>query len=285
MRVELLAPDTRLWYRPLAVAEPFGLGDVRHFDLPDLAAAMGAAFTLGKLASVDTARRLAYTEPGGAVSYSSLLIATGALPTPAVHGALTFRGPADVETAWRRLGGVPLVLEGYIAFDREVSQIGVRSRDGAVALYPLVENHHKDGILRLTLAPAPDLTPALQEQAARAIRGVLDELDYVGVLAIEFFQKGEALIANEMAPRVHNSGHWTIEGAVTSQFENHVRAICGLPLGDTRTVAERVEMLNLIGTSGAEAAATLADPAVHLHLYGKAEARAGRKMGHVTRMG
>src|SRR5262249_25789487 len=121
-------------------------------------------------------------------------------------GQVVLQRTSDIDLAWRRLGGVPLVLEGFISFEREVSQIAVRGPDGTVALYPLVENHHRDGILRLTLAPAPDLTPELETQAAAAIRAVLEDLNYVGVLTIEFFQKGEALIANEMAPRVHNSG-------------------------------------------------------------------------------
>ena len=194
-------------------------------------------------------------------------------------GQFAIRQPADVPAAWRALGGVPLVLEGFIDFDRELSQIAVRGRDGAVAHYPLVENHHAEGILRLTLAPAPNLNPKLEEQAGRAIRSVLEELDYVGVLAIEFFQKGEALIANEMAPRVHNSGHWTIEGARTSQFENHLRALLGWPLGPTEAVAHSA-MVNLIGRLP-EPPAVLAVPGAHLHFYGK-KPRAGRKLGHAT---
>jgi 5-(carboxyamino)imidazole ribonucleotide synthase len=194
-------------------------------------------------------------------------------------GQQMIRLAGDVATAWRSLGGVPLVLEGFIAFDRELSQLAVRGRDGAFALYPLVENHHADGILRLTLAPAPDLTPALQALAGDAIHRVMQELDYVGVLAIEFFQKGDTLIANEMAPRVHNSGHWTIEGARTSQFENHLRAILGWPLGSTEAVAFSA-MLNLIGRVPAPPD-VLAVPGTHLHFYGK-KPRAGRKLGHAT---
>jgi 5-(carboxyamino)imidazole ribonucleotide synthase len=222
-------------------------------------------------------------------SFAELEAAAARIGLPAVlktrrlgydgKGQFVLRQPGDVRAAWRALGGVPLVLEGFIAFDREVSQLGVRARDGTLALYPLVENHHADGILRLSLAPAPALTDALQQQAGEAIRRVLEHLDYVGVLAIEFFQKGEALIANEMAPRVHNSGHWTIEGARTSQFENHLRAVAGWPLGATEAVGYSA-MVNLIGTLP-EPARVLAVPGAHLHLYGK-KPRPGRKLGHVT---
>jgi 5-(carboxyamino)imidazole ribonucleotide synthase len=194
-------------------------------------------------------------------------------------GQFVLHSPQDIPIAWRSLGGVPLVLEGFVAFDRELSQLGVRGPDGAVALYPLVENHHEGGILRLSLAPAPGLTDDLQQQAGEAVRRLLDHLDYVGVLAVEFFQKGQALIANEMAPRVHNSGHWTIEGARTSQFENHLRAVAGWPLGPTEAVAHSA-MLNLIGTLP-DPARVLAVPGAHLHLYGK-KPRPGRKLGHAT---
>jgi 5-(carboxyamino)imidazole ribonucleotide synthase len=222
-------------------------------------------------------------------SFADLQRAVGIIGLPAVlktrrlgydgKGQFVLRNPADVVVAWRSLGGVPLILEGFVAFDREVSQLGVRGRDGSVALYPLVENHHEGGILRLSLAPAPGMTETVQHQAGEAMRRVLEHLQYVGVLAIEFFQKGEALIANEMAPRVHNSGHWTIEGARTSQFENHLRGIAGWALGRTEAVAHSA-MLNLIGTLP-DPAKVLAVPGAHLHLYGK-KPRPGRKLGHAT---
>jgi 5-(carboxyamino)imidazole ribonucleotide synthase len=225
-------------------------------------------------------------------SFADLEKAVQALGLPAVlktrrlgydgKGQVVLRAPADVPRAWRVLGGVPLVLEAFIAFDRELSQLAVRARDGSLVLYPLVENHHRDGILRLTLAPAPDLTEALARQAGEAIRKVMERLDYVGVLAIEFFQKGEELLANEMAPRVHNSGHWTIEGARTSQFENHLRAVVGWPLGPTEALGP-CAMVNLIG-SVPDPRAVLAVHEAHLHLYGK-RARPGRKLGHVTVLG
>jgi 5-(carboxyamino)imidazole ribonucleotide synthase len=185
----------------------------------------------------------------------------------------------DVEKARRELPNVPLILEKFVAFTREVSMLGVRSKTGETAFYPVVENHHRGGILRLSLAPAPHLTNALQEAAEEATRMVLQELGYVGVLCIEFFDLAGKLLANEMAPRVHNSGHWTIEGAVTSQFENHLRAILGMPLGATSAIGHSA-MINLIGEIP-EDAAVLAVPNTHLHLYGKAP-RPGRKLGHVT---
>jgi 5-(carboxyamino)imidazole ribonucleotide synthase len=194
-------------------------------------------------------------------------------------GQYVLREPADIDRAWEAIGGVPLLLEGFVAFDRELSILAVRGRDGATAFYPLVENRHEEGILRLTTAPAPGLDPALQRAAETLAGRVLAEFDYVGVLAIELFQRGDELLANELAPRVHNSGHWTIEGAETSQFENHLRAICGLPLGATAPRGH-VAMINLIGTIP-DAAAVLAIPGAHLHLYGKAP-RPRRKVGHVT---
>ncbi|MCW8131134.1 MAG: 5-(carboxyamino)imidazole ribonucleotide synthase [Planctomycetota bacterium] len=193
-------------------------------------------------------------------------------------GQAVLRDAADVEQAWKQLGGTPLILEGFVRFERELSILGVRAQDGATAFYPLAENHHRDGILRLSLAPAPDLTPALQAQAEALSQKVLDRLQYVGVLAIELFQVNGTLLANEMAPRVHNSGHWTIEGAACSQFENHLRAVCGLPLGGTAAMPSA--MLNLIG-SAPPPEAILAVPGAHFHWYGK-DPRPGRKIGHVT---
>jgi 5-(carboxyamino)imidazole ribonucleotide synthase len=175
--------------------------------------------------------------------------------------------------------GIPYILEKFVPFARELSVIAVRARTGETAVYPLVENHHRGGILRLSLAPAPHLDPAVQRSAEQAARAVFDALQYVGVLAIEFFEQNGKLLANEMAPRVHNSGHWTIEGALTSQFENHLRAVVGLPLGSTLAIGCSA-MLNLIGETP-DAAEVLAIRDTHLHLYGKA-ARAGRKLGHVT---
>jgi 5-(carboxyamino)imidazole ribonucleotide synthase len=194
-------------------------------------------------------------------------------------GQHVLRGPGDADAAWRRLGGVPLILEGFVDFARELSVLATRGRDGDTACYPLIENVHRDGILRASLAPAPGVSATLQAEAARVAHRVLDALDYVGVLAIELFEADGRLFANELAPRVHNSGHWTIEGAETSQFENHLRAVVGWPLGSTAPRGVSV-MINLIGTLP-DVAAVLAVPDAHLHLYGKA-ARPGRKLGHVT---
>jgi 5-(carboxyamino)imidazole ribonucleotide synthase len=174
---------------------------------------------------------------------------------------------------------VPFILERFVQFTRELSVLAVRARTGETTVYPLVENHHRGGILRLSLAPASRLDPAIQRAAEQAANSVFDELQYVGVLAIEFFEQDGRLLANEMAPRVHNSGHWTIEGALTSQFENHLRAVVGLPLGATHAIGSSA-MLNLIGEVP-DPADVLAIRDAHLHLYGKTP-RAGRKVGHVT---
>jgi 5-(carboxyamino)imidazole ribonucleotide synthase len=187
------------------------------------------------------------------------------------------RKTADVDLAWQALGGVPLILEGFVRFEREVSIIGARSTRGEVRAYPVVDNTHRDGILRVTLAP--HRSAALQAAAERHLRKLLRHFDYAGILTIEFFVQKGRLVANEMAPRVHNSGHWTIEGAATSQFENHLRAILGLPLGDTRAVGHAA-MVNFIG-SMPDREQVMALPGVHFHDYGKA-ARPGRKIGHCT---
>jgi 5-(carboxyamino)imidazole ribonucleotide synthase len=194
-------------------------------------------------------------------------------------GQFVLRQQDGAQRAWEAIGGPPLLLERFVHFERELSILAVRGKNGESRFYPLVENHHQDGILRLSLAPAPNLTYALQSQAEDYATRVLETLDYVGVLAIELFQCKGRLLANEMACRVHNSGHWTIEGAETSQFENHLRAICGLPLGAT-TAFGCSAMLNLIGTTP-EPQNVLTIPETHLHLYGKS-ARPGRKLGHVT---
>jgi 5-(carboxyamino)imidazole ribonucleotide synthase len=187
------------------------------------------------------------------------------------------RKPSDLDRAWDELGKSPLLYENLVPFDAEVSVIAVRGADGELAFYPLNLNVHRDGILRLTRAPYGNA--ALTRQAQRAARKLLTHFNYVGVLTIEFFVKRGKLVANEMAPRVHNSGHWTIEGAETSQFENHVRAIAGLPLGSTRARGHSA-MINLIGELPTRDP-LLAEPGLHWHDYGKS-ARPGRKLGHLT---
>ena len=193
------------------------------------------------------------------------------------RGQRVLKKRADVGPAWEALGSVPLVLEGFVKFDREVSIVGARSTRGETRAYPVVTNTHREGILRVTVAPTRDAR--LQRAAEGHLRRVLDHFDYAGVLTIEFFVERGRLVANEMAPRVHNSGHWTIEGAVTSQFENHLRAILGMPLGDTRAVGHAA-MVNYIGTMP-DRDRILALPGAHHHDYGKAP-RAGRKLGHCT---
>ncbi|HIE55797.1 MAG TPA: 5-(carboxyamino)imidazole ribonucleotide synthase, partial [Chromatiaceae bacterium] len=191
-------------------------------------------------------------------------------------GQVVLREGDDLEAAWKHIGEVPAIFEGFVDFQRELSIVSVRSRSGEVAFYPLAHNVHHRGILRISRDLHEDSVQALAESYARK---VLERLDYIGVLAIEFFQLGDHLLANEMAPRVHNSGHWTIEGSVTSQFENHLRAILDWPLGDTSSTG-RAAMLNLIGELP-DTRRILQVPGVHLHLYGKAPRR-GRKLGHVT---
>jgi 5-(carboxyamino)imidazole ribonucleotide synthase len=186
---------------------------------------------------------------------------------------------ADIEAGWNELGQHPLLLEGFVRFQRELSLLGVRDRAGNTVFYPLIENHHRQGILRVSWAPAPAVTPVLQTQAEHFCQRLLAHLDYVGVLALELFESDGHLHANEMAPRVHNSGHFSIEAARTSQFENHLRAVLGLPLGSTE-LPEPSAMLNLVGALP-DSKSVLAVEGAHLHLYGKAP-RPGRKVGHIT---
>lgn len=222
---------------------------------------------------------------------SDLTAAVGRIGLPGVlktrtmgydgKGQARLRTAADLDRAWAELGGQPLIYEGYVAFTREVSLLGVRGRKGEIAFYPLTENVHERGILAYSRAPFA--SAKLQREAERHVRAILTKFRYVGVLAVEFFVDRGRLVANEMAPRVHNSGHWTIEGAVTSQFENHVRAIAGLPLGSTKAVGHSA-MVNFIGRLPKTAKA-LAESGLHLHDYGKSEARPGRKLGHATYVG
>jgi 5-(carboxyamino)imidazole ribonucleotide synthase len=192
-------------------------------------------------------------------------------------GQAVMRTQADVQSAWDTLKGQPLVLEKFIPFDREASIVGVRGKDGT-AFYPLVHNVHRDGILHVTRAPG-GFSPALQSQAESSLTKLFDALGYIGVCTIEFFVVGDSLVANEVAPRVHNSGHWTIEGAMTSQFANHVRAVAGLPLGSTIPLGKSA-MINIVGTIPSVPDLLKLD-GVYVHLYGK-RPRPGRKLGHVT---
>jgi 5-(carboxyamino)imidazole ribonucleotide synthase len=194
-------------------------------------------------------------------------------------GQAVLRDRSDLERGWVTIAGVPSIVERYIAFTRELSIIAVRSVSGDVEYYPLVENHHSEGILRFSLAPAPNIREEIVAQAQDYARRIMDDLDYVGVLAIEFFETADGLLANEMAPRVHNSGHWTIEGADTSQFENHIRAVTGMELGSTE-IHGVCGMVNVIGQEP-DVARLREIPSVHVHMYGKRPAPR-RKLGHIT---
>jgi 5-(carboxyamino)imidazole ribonucleotide synthase len=229
-------------------------------------------------AAVDTAEDLAQA--------LATIGAPGILKTrrDGYDGKGQWRIMADHDADGVVLTGQPLVYEGFVRFAGEFSVILCRAQDGEIVFWDSAENVHKGGILDRSTVPAgaeiASQVPAARELAAK----VAAALNYVGVLTLEFFATADGPVFNEMAPRVHNSGHWTIEGALTSQFENHIRAICGLPLGDPALAAQGVEMWNLIGDEAHDWAPILSDPRNHLHLYGKAAARPGRKMGHVTRL-
>ncbi len=194
-------------------------------------------------------------------------------------GQAVLKSPVEAAAAWEAIGHDRLMVEKFVNFSREISIIAIRSMDGDLGFYPMAENIHHDGILRYSVAPAPGVSRGLEDQAHRHIKALLNELDYVGVLALELFETADGLVANEMAPRVHNSGHWTMEGAMTSQFENHIRAVSGHPLGSTAPRGVSC-MVNIIGEHG-DTDRILELPYTHLHLYGKGE-RQGRKLGHVN---
>jgi 5-(carboxyamino)imidazole ribonucleotide synthase len=193
----------------------------------------------------------------------------------------------DAVAAWRSVHNAPCILEGFIDFEREVSVVAARGRDGKVECFEITENEHRDHILKISRVPAK-VSPELASQARQIATRIAKAFDYVGVLAVEMFvmRKGQrrVLLVNEIAPRVHNSGHWTIDGATVSQFEQHIRAVAGWPLGKPVRLGRRVEMVNLIGSEVNEAARWLTVPGASVHIYGKGEARPGRKMGHVTRV-
>ncbi len=194
-------------------------------------------------------------------------------------GQALLREESDLAEAWERIGKSPCIVESMVAFQREISIIGARDREGEVVFYPISENHHRGGILRLSISRLKD---PLQEQAEAKLRKIMKDFNYVGVMALELFQVEDKLLANEFAPRVHNSGHWTIEGAPTSQFENHLRAICGLPLGDALST-QSAAMVNLLGYLPEEKKIREVSGATP-HFYEKKE-RPGRKLGHITLTG
>lgn len=194
-------------------------------------------------------------------------------------GQVKINSAGDISSAWKILQGSPLLVEGFVPFSRELSVLATRSQSGSIALFPLSYNIHRDGILHRSEIPAPEVAPAVRSLAYAAITKVLEELNYVGTLAIEIFEVRGEILANEMAPRVHNSGHATIEGVRTSQFSNHIRAITGAALGDVDAVSRAV-MYNIIGKVP-ELTDVSKLPNAFVHLYGKTE-RAGRKLGHIT---
>ncbi|MGL4634742.1 MAG: 5-(carboxyamino)imidazole ribonucleotide synthase [Beijerinckiaceae bacterium] len=202
-------------------------------------------------------------------------------------GQFVLRKPDDVAAAWAAVAGSPCILERFVPFQREVSVVAARGLNGAIKAFPVTENEHREQILRRSSVPAT-IHPETARDAIEIAGRIATALDYVGVMAVEFFvsvEDGvEKLYVNEMAPRVHNSGHWTLDGADTSQFEQHVRAIAGLPLGSVAQRSRQIEMINLIGADMDKWQAYLAEPGTQLHLYGKGEARPGRKMGHLTRV-
>ena len=198
-------------------------------------------------------------------------------------GQIWVRSAGMAADAWAAIGERPAILEARADFVRELSVIAARGRDGEIAVYPLGENTHKGGVLKTTLAPA-EVDPKTDRRARRIAKAILEGLDYVGVLGVELFDLGEGrLLVNEIAPRVHNTGHWTQDGCVCDQFEQHIRAIAGWPLGPT-TAHFRVEMTNLLGDEVEQWAKLAGKADARLHLYGKAEARPGRKMAHVNRV-
>jgi 5-(carboxyamino)imidazole ribonucleotide synthase len=202
-------------------------------------------------------------------------------------GQAQIRDGADLAATFRALGGAPCILESFVPFTKEVSVVAARGPAGEFRAYDVCENVHEHHILATTTTPAA-IAPETADDAIDIARRIADAADYVGVIAVEMFvvdvEGRETLVVNEIAPRVHNSGHWTLDGAVTSQFEQHMRAVAGWPLGSTRRRGRQVVMRNLIGDDAGKWRELLAEDGASLHLYGKKETRAGRKMGHVTRV-
>ncbi len=307
---DVSAAHTRAgWYDEKALAAFAADCDVITYEFENVPVAPLEALDQEKLAPGPRALEVAQDR----LSEKTFVTRLGGRPAPfadvasmadleaaiAEHGApaivKTRRDGYDGKGQWRinsaaemdaaEIGKTALVYEGFVNFECEFSVILVRGRDGEVRFWDSTHNTHEHGILAHSMLPAPAIVGEQLEEARALAQKVAEELGYVGVMTCEFFATKDGPVFNEMAPRVHNSGHWSIEGAVTSQFENHVRAICGLPLGDTSAVAETIVMDNLIGEAALDVVGHLSDPKAHLHLYGKAEAREGRKMGHITRVG
>ena len=251
-----------------------------------------------RLNEKELARRLGIDVPAFAPvgSRAELVAALATVGLPAIlktrrlgydgKGQAVIRVAADADAAWGAIGGVPAILEAMVPFTREVSVLLARGTDGAVMAYDVPENRHRSGILDTSTVPAA-VSPSLAARAVAVAERIAAELDYVGLLAVELFVFGDgdsaALLFNEIAPRVHNSGHWTTDACLVSQFEQHIRAVAGWPLGDAKRHSD-VVMTNLIGADGDAWRQVAAEPDARLHLYGKAESRPGRKMGHVNRI-
>ncbi len=321
-RVHVLAPEaelpagdvaavvTRAEYTDFAALEVFAASvDVVTFEFENIAttaidflAARGLvhpgsaslAVAQDRLAEKAFVERLGGTPAPyrGVETRAELDGAIAALGTPAVlktrrmgydgKGQARIMTPGDADAAWSTIGAQPAVLEAWVPFDHEFSVLLARRANGETAVYPVACNVHDGGILATSTVPAPAAVMAQVPAAAALALQVAEALGHVGVLCLEFFATADGPVFNEMAPRVHNSGHWTIEGCRASQFENHIRAVCGLPLGSTALTAADVVMRNLLGDDVHDWAHLLADPRAHLHLYGKSEVKPGRKMGHVT---
>jgi 5-(carboxyamino)imidazole ribonucleotide synthase len=267
-------------------------------SVPVRPGAKALACAQDRMAEKRLARELgAMTAEFGCVdSYQDLLKRIAEIGTPSILKTRRFgydgKGQArimslvDVKTAWAAMRDQPAVLEGFVTFQSEVSVVAVRGMDGAFAAYDVTENVHRNHILHTSTVPA-QITPKAAAKAIDTARQMAEKLDYVGVFAVEFFAvdfaREEVLYVNEMAPRVHNSGHWTMDACAVSQFENHMRAVAGWPLGSTARHSDAV-MTNLIGVDYNDWASLAAEPGACLHLYGKHEARAARKMGHVNRL-
>jgi 5-(carboxyamino)imidazole ribonucleotide synthase len=235
-------------------------------------------------------------------SLDGLITAIATIGTPSIlktrrfgydgKGQFVIKKADDAASAWAAVAGSPCILESFVPFKREVSVVAARGLDGAIKAFPVTENEHREQILRRSVVPA-NIHPVTAKAAVEIAGKIATAMDYIGVFAVEFFVVGageneaaetESVYVNEIAPRVHNSGHWTLDGASTSQFEQHIRAISGLPLGATAPLSARVEMTNLIGDDVLAWKNLMAEPDAQLHLYGKGEPRPGRKMGHVTRL-
>jgi 5-(carboxyamino)imidazole ribonucleotide synthase len=277
---------------------PVATVDFLSRTVPVRPGAKALACTQDRILEKRLARELgAMTADFGPVdSYDELLARIGQIGTPAIlktrrlgydgKGQAKIRSLADVKAAFEAMQGQPAILEGFVPFQSEVSVVAVRGLEGAFAAYDVIGNVHRDGILHTSTVPAR-IAPEAAGKAVDIARRMAERLDYVGVFAVEFFAletaSGQDMYVNEMAPRVHNSGHWTMDGAAVSQFENHIRAVAGWPLGSTARHSDTV-MTNLIGADYNAWATLAAEPGACLHLYGKHEARPGRKMGHVNRL-